>query len=87
MLEGMTHNHRVDVPLEERIRALIEQLSSYIEQYHGGWVQMLGFEDGVLKVKMGGACHGCPLSPSTLHGWVEGTLRQFFPEIQRVQAI
>jgi Fe-S cluster biogenesis protein NfuA len=43
-------------------------------------------ENNVLKVKLEGACLGCPLSPSTLHGWVEGTVRQFFPEIERVEA-
>ena len=32
------------------------------------------------------ACLGCPLLPSTLHGWVEGTVRQFFPEIENVEA-
>jgi Fe-S cluster biogenesis protein NfuA len=40
-----------------------------------------------LKVKLEGACLGCPLSPNTLHGWVEGTVKQFFPEIERVEAV
>jgi Fe-S cluster biogenesis protein NfuA len=40
-----------------------------------------------LKVRLGGACLGCPLSPSTLHGWVEGTVRQFFPDIKSVEPI
>jgi Fe-S cluster biogenesis protein NfuA len=35
---------------------------------------------------MGGACAECPLQPATLKGWVEGTLRQFFPEIEKVEA-
>ena len=39
----------------------------------------------VLKVEMGGACEGCPLSLTTLHGWVEGTVRQFFPDIERIE--
>ena len=72
---------------EERLRALIEQLSAYIEQFHGGSVEMVSFKDNVLKVRLGGACLGCPLLPSTLHGWVEGTVRQFFPEIKRVESI
>ena len=72
---------------EESLRALIEQLSAYIEQFHGGSVEMVSFEDDVLKVRLGGACLGCPLLPSTLHGWVEGTVRQFFPDIKRVESI
>ena len=72
---------------EERLRALVERISAYIEQFHGGSVEMISYDAKVLKVKMGGACLGCPLTPSTLHGWVEGTVRQFFPEIERVESI
>jgi Fe-S cluster biogenesis protein NfuA len=73
--------------LEEQLQALIEKLSAYIEQYHGGSVEMVAIEGSVLKVRLGGACQGCPLLPSTLHGWVEGTVKQFFPEIERVEEI
>lgn len=69
-----------------RMRGLIEFLSSYIEHYHGGWVKMLDYADDVLSVEMGGACVDCALSQTTLHGWVEGTVRQFFPELRGVQA-
>jgi Fe-S cluster biogenesis protein NfuA len=72
---------------EERLRALIERISAYIEHFHGGSVEMVSFDGKVLKVRMGGACLGCPLTPSTLHGWVEGTVRQFFPEIERVEPV
>jgi Fe-S cluster biogenesis protein NfuA len=72
---------------EERLRALIEKISAYIEHFHGGSVEMISYDGKTLKVKMGGACLGCPLTPSTLHGWVEGTVRQFFPEIENVEAV
>jgi Fe-S cluster biogenesis protein NfuA len=76
-----------DAPPEERMKALIEALSSYIEYFHGGEVEMVGFDGDTLKIKMSGACLGCPLSPVTLHGWVEGTVRQFFPDLKRVEAV
>jgi Fe-S cluster biogenesis protein NfuA len=69
------------------MRALLDRISSYIEQYHGGWVRMVEFDGQVLKVEMGGACEGCRLSQTTLHGWVEGTVRQFFPEVKQVIAV
>lgn len=72
--------------LEERVKGLIDQLDAYISHYHNGSVEMVRLEDGVLTVHLGGACQGCPLSPSTLHGWVEGTVRQFFPEIKKIQS-
>jgi Fe-S cluster biogenesis protein NfuA len=76
-----------NIPKEAQVRALLEQLSAYIEQYHGGSVELVDFDGTTLKVSLGGACLGCPLSPSTLHGWVEGTVRQFFPDINVVDAI
>lgn len=72
---------------EEQLQALIEKISAYIEQYHGGSVELVGLEGPVVKVRLGGACQGCPLLPSTLHGWVEGTIKQFFPEIDRVEDV
>lgn len=72
---------------EQRVRALIEQISAYIEHYHGGSVKLISFDGKVVKVEMGGACEACDLVPATLHGWVEGTVRQFFPEIERVEAV
>lgn len=72
---------------EDQVRALVENLSAYIEQFHGGSVDMIALEGDVLKVKLGGACLGCPLSPVTLHGWVEGTIKQFFPDIAQVEDV
>lgn len=71
---------------EERMQVLLQRISAYIEQYHGGSVEMVSLEGNVLKVRLLGACEGCPLSPVTLHGWVEGTVRQFFPDIKVVEA-
>lgn len=69
---------------KERLEALIETLDAYINQYHGGTVDIVDFDGKTLKVRLGGACNGCPLSPTTLNGWVAGTVRQFFPEIENV---
>ena len=76
----------INAPTDEQLRVLIQRLSAYIEQFHGGSVEYISFDGKVLKVRLGGACLGCPLSPNTVHGWVEGTVRQFFPEIQHVES-
>jgi Fe-S cluster biogenesis protein NfuA len=76
-----------DAPLEERLGALIENISAYIEFYHGGSVELVSVEDDIARVKMGGACDGCPLSAMTLRGWVEGTVHQFFPDIRIEEAV
>jgi len=76
-----------DPRIEFQMKALVEQLSAYIETFHGGSAEYVSFDGKVLKVRLGGSCLGCPLSPATLHGWVEGTVRQFFPDIERVEEV
>jgi len=80
-----------DVPAqasdEERIEALINILSDYIEQYHGGFVELVSFDGERLVVKMGGACEGCEFTQQTLNGWIAGTIRPFFPNVNLVEAV
>lgn len=80
-----------DVPAEasdeERMQSLIGILSDYIEHYHGGSVEMVSFDGQCLKVKMGGACVGCDLSPHLLDGWIADTVRPFFPNLKSVEAV
>ncbi len=71
----------------DKIKGLIAELDDYINHYHGGSVTFISFDGKIVKISMGGACADCPLSPSTVHGWVEGTLRQFFPEIEGVEEV
>lgn len=70
----------------EQMRNLIDSISAYIEQYHGGSAEMVAFDGETVKIKLGGACSGCPLSTSTLKGWVTGTVKQFFPDVEVVAA-
>lgn len=72
---------------EERLKALIDTLDAYIGQYHGGSVEMVHFDGKCLKVRLGGACEACPLSMTTLNGWVAGTVRQFFPDIEKIESV
>ncbi len=80
----MTENNQ-NFSTQDQLKGLIEQLDAYISHYHGGTVELISFDGKVVKVHLGGACETCPLSPSTLHGWVEGTVRQFFPEVEKVE--
>ena len=71
---------------EEQLKTLIDKLSAYVEQFHGGSVEFVSFDGSKLKVRLGGACLGCPLLPSTLQGWVAGTVHQFFPNVEVIAA-
>jgi Fe-S cluster biogenesis protein NfuA len=77
----------IEFSTTERLRALIEALDAYINTYHGGSVELVDFDGKNLKVRLGGSCDGCPLSPTTLNGWVAGTVRQFFPGIEKVENV
>lgn len=79
------HVHADQVPESVRLQELVESLSDYIEQYHGGWVRMRGFDGETLQVELGGACESCGLSNTTLQGWIGGSVRQFFPHIKVAQ--
>lgn len=70
---------------EVQMRGLLEKLSAYVEQFHGGTVEFVSFDGKQLRVRLGGACLECPLLPSTLHGWVAGTVHQFFPDVEVVE--
>lgn len=75
-----------DPAKEIQLKALIEQVSAYIEQFHGGSVEYISLNGNILTVRLGGACLGCPLLPSTLQGWVAGTVHQFFPGVEVIAA-
>ena len=70
---------------EDQLRGLLDKLSAYVEQFHGGTVEFVSLDGKDLKVRLGGACLNCPLLPSTLHGWVAGTVHQFFPGINVIE--
>ena len=53
----------------------------------GGNVELLDIEDGVVTLRMMGACGGCPLSSMTLKSGIEQRLRELIPGIERVDAI
>jgi Fe-S cluster biogenesis protein NfuA len=82
----MTEND-INFSTEERLKALIDTLDAYINHYHGGSVELVHFDGKCLKVRLGGACENCPLSMTTLNGWVAGTVRQFFPDIEKIEPV
>lgn len=77
----------VDASSEERMQALIDTLSAYIEHFHGGGLELVDFDGEQLTVRMSGACQGCNLQAVTLHGWIEQTVRPFFPDLKSVVAV
>lgn len=71
----------------KRMQELIETISHYAQIYHNGTVELVSFEEGTVKVHLGGACEGCPLMPWTLTHIVERTVRDLFPNVKSVEAV
>jgi Fe-S cluster biogenesis protein NfuA len=72
--------------LEDKIKKAIEEIRPQI-QSHGGDVNFVGVEDGVVKVSLTGACAGCPMSQMTLQNGIQTHLKQKIPEIKKVEAV
>ncbi|MDP9023384.1 MAG: NifU family protein [Actinomycetota bacterium] len=68
------------VGVDERAAAeqALEEIRPYIHS-HGGEVEILEVQDGVVHVRMSGACAGCTASAVTLREGVESSLREHFP--------
>lgn len=70
--------------LEEKVRNIIDTDIKPRLQMDGGDIQLIGVENGKVKVRLQGACAGCPGATMTLKMGVERHLKQLLPEIKEV---
>jgi Fe-S cluster biogenesis protein NfuA/nitrite reductase/ring-hydroxylating ferredoxin subunit len=73
------------VPVEERVRDALESVRPYLES-HGGDVELVEVEEGVVRVRLHGSCNGCPSSTMTLKLAIEDAIQRMAPEVERVEA-
>lgn len=72
--------------MQERVEAVIESLRPAL-QSDGGDVEVVGVEEGVVTLRLVGACSGCPMSTMTLKMGIERELRRVVPDIVDVIAV
>ena len=72
--------------MEESVKKAIEKIRPML-QGDGGDIEFVGVEEGVVKVKLKGACSGCPMSQMTIKGTVERTLKKEVPGVERVESV
>ncbi len=73
--------------LRQRVNDFLELIRPAI-QGDGGDVELVDVtDDGVVKVRLHGACSGCPHSQMTLQMGIERNLRQRVPEVKAVEAV
>lgn len=75
---------------EEAIKEIKKQIVEKIRPalvMDGGNIEFIEYNDGILKVKLLGACHGCPMASVTLKNAVFEVLKEYVPEIKEVVSI
>ncbi len=73
--------------LKDKVTAVLDKIRPFLQR-DGGDVQLVDVQDnGVVKVKLIGACSGCPMSTMTLKNAIEATLKQEVPEVISVESV
>jgi Fe-S cluster biogenesis protein NfuA len=72
--------------MKEKVDKVLDKIRPSL-MADGGNVVLVDVEDGVVKVRLTGACGGCPMSQMTLKMGIERLLKQELPEIQEVVAV
>lgn len=72
--------------MRERVEKVINRIRPAV-QMDGGDIQLVDVADGIVKVRLVGACVGCPSSMMTLKMGIERAIRTEVPEIKSVEAV
>ncbi|MDP2931983.1 MAG: NifU family protein [Chloroflexota bacterium] len=72
--------------MREKVEAVLAQIRPSL-QADGGDVELVDVTDGTVKVRLKGACAGCPMSTMTLQMGIERTLKEKIPEVKQVIAV
>jgi Fe-S cluster biogenesis protein NfuA len=72
--------------MREKVEKVIEEIRPFL-QADGGNIELIDVQEGVVKVKLVGACGSCPMSQLTLKRGVEARLKAQIPEVKEVVAI
>ncbi len=71
--------------MKEKVQMALDEIRPML-QADGGDVELVDVVDGVVKVRLQGACAGCPMSQMTLKNGIERTLKEKIPEIRMVES-
>ncbi len=73
-------------PVRPEVEKVLESIRPHL-QADGGDVELVDVEGGVVKVRLVGACGGCPMATMTLKGGIEATLKERIPAVVRVESV
>ena len=72
--------------MKEKVEKSLEKIRPSL-QADGGDVELVEVKDGIVKVRLTGACGGCPMSQMTLKMGIERVLKKDIPEVKEVVSV
>ncbi|MBU4490378.1 MAG: NifU family protein [Actinobacteria bacterium] len=74
--------------MKEKVEEVLAKVRPMLQR-DGGDVELIGVDedDGTVKVKLTGACHGCPMASLTLKRGIEAKLKEEIPEVKEVVSV
>jgi len=72
--------------MTEKVQKSIDKIRPMLQR-DGGDVELVDVVDGVVKVRLQGACAGCPMSQMTIKNGIERLLKQEIPEVTSVESV
>ena len=72
--------------MQEKVKAVLDKIRPSL-QADGGDVELVAVEGGIVKVRLKGACAGCPMSQMTLKNGIEKLLKREVPEVTAVEGV
>jgi len=72
--------------MQDKVKDVLDKVRPYLVR-DGGNVELVSIEGGTVKLKLVGACAGCPHSKMTLKNGIERILKQEVPEVKEVIAV
>jgi len=72
--------------MREKVEKVLEEIRPALLA-DGGDLELVDVKEGIVKVRLTGACAGCPMSTMTLKNGIEARLKERIPEVIRVDSV
>ena len=74
-------------PMKDKVQTVLNEIRPALQQDGGDCELVEVTDDGIVKLRLTGACAGCPMSTMTLRMGIEATLKERIPEVQAVESV
>jgi Fe-S cluster biogenesis protein NfuA len=79
-------NTKLEEEMKDKVQNALDKIRPHL-QADGGDVDLVEVKDGIVKLRLKGACGGCPMAAMTLKNGIERALKEEIPEVKEVVAV